>query len=151
MTILSAEWIDAEKTGIRCIVEGRPLAQVLAVSVPGDASTVADQWRGLLPEVTTPPEPVPAIISDRQFFQALAMAGVITQDEALEAAGPGVIPAALDALLSGFPADEAFYGRMLLRGATMFDRYHPMTLALATGMNWSQQQVDDLWRTAAAL
>ena len=38
---------------------------------------------------------VPAIISDRQFYQNLAVRGVITQAEALAAVGPGTIPPAM--------------------------------------------------------
>jgi hypothetical protein len=102
--------------------------------------------RAALPHVYGPNE-----ISDRQFFQALAMAGEITEAEALEAVGPGVIPAALSQLIDGLPGEQAFAARMLLRGATVFKRDHPMVAVLAQGMAWTNEQLDDLWQTASTL
>ena len=41
--------------------------------------------------------------------------------------------------------------QLLVSGATTFDRNHPMTAALAAGMDWSSAQVNDLWSLAAQL
>ena len=43
----------------------------------------------------SPTAPVPDIISDRQFFQQLAILGLINEAEALAAVGPGTMPATL--------------------------------------------------------
>lgn len=97
------------------------------------------------------PDPVPEVISDRQFFHALAVLGMITEAEALAAVKTGDPPAAMDAFLSALPDDQEFGARMLLEGATTFQRSHPLTLAFAAGMNMTAEQTDDLWRLAASL
>lgn len=142
--------------------------QVLTVGAPFEADGIAhaanwaDVWSGDdfarfgvtvhdLPDPPAPPAPFPRIISDRQFFQQLAIAGLITQDEALAAVGPGTIPATLAQLVNGLPATLQFEARMLLTGATQFDRKHPMVNALMMSFGWSDAQTDDLWRAAAAL
>lgn len=100
-----------------------------------------------------PPDPIPpSVISDRQFFQQLAIAGVITKDEALAAVMTGTIPAALQALIEGFEDEDAkFAAKMLVSGAVIFERSHPMTAALAAGMQWEAAQVDALWLAASQL
>ncbi|MET4190672.1 MULTISPECIES: hypothetical protein [unclassified Bradyrhizobium] len=98
-----------------------------------------------------PPAPVPGSISDRQFFQQLAISGIITQAEALAAVKTGEVPAALQALVSGMPTADQFNAQMILSGATTFLRDHPMTVAIGMGYGWSSGQVDDFFRAAAAL
>jgi hypothetical protein len=98
-----------------------------------------------------PVSPVPALISDRQFFQQLAVQGVITQDEALAAVKTGSIPAALQTLINGLPADQQFAATMLIAGATAFERYHPLTTAIGQAYGWSADQIDALFRAAAVL
>lgn len=105
-------------------------------------------------EFTAPapdPEPVPESISDRQFFHALALLGMITEAEALQAVKTGDPPAAMNTFIAALPTDQQFGARMLLEGATTFQRSHPLTTAFAAGMNMSAEQTDDLWRMAASL
>ncbi len=99
----------------------------------------------------TPPAPVPEEISDRQFFQALAMAGLITKPEAIDAVAVGAVPAAMEAFFAGMSDDEEFAARMLLQGATKFERHHPLVEAFGAMNGMTPAQVDDLWRTAAAM
>ena len=97
-------------------------------------------------------EPVPQSISDRQFAHVLALQGLISQDEALAWVKTGDVPAALQALVDKIPDPTIkFSAQMLLAGATVFERDHPMTAKLAAGLGMSSEQVDDLWRAAAAL
>lgn len=98
------------------------------------------------------PEAVPSAVSDRQFAQALAEIGVITREEALAFVKRGEVPAALKDAINGI-ADEAerFAADMQVSGATIFERAHPSTLALAHALDWSAAQMDDLWRRAAVL
>lgn len=100
---------------------------------------------------TTVVQPVPASISDRQFFEALARNGEITQDEALEAVGTGTLPAKMAALVAKMPADKQFGAKMRLRGAQTFERSDPTTETIRQLYGWSHAQVDDLWRQAATL
>lgn len=55
--------------------------------------------------------PTPQTISDRQFFQQLAVQGIITQDQAL-ASNAAVIPPPLLKIIDGMPADRQFAAKM---------------------------------------
>ncbi|MDQ2084762.1 hypothetical protein RA307_31675 [Xanthobacteraceae bacterium Astr-EGSB] len=90
-------------------------------------------------------------ISDRQFFQQLAAEGLISQAEALAAVKTGDIPAAMQTLIDGLPEGERFAAQMLIAGATVFRRSHPLTYALGVGFGMAPAEVDRLWAAAAAL
>jgi len=98
------------------------------------------------------PEAVPTrIISDRQFFQQLALAGFIERSEALAAVKTGEIPQALSGLLDNLPVDARFNAEMLLSGATQFDRYHPLVAQIAAAQGMTDADVDQFWLAASAL
>lgn len=97
------------------------------------------------------PDPVPHVISDRQFFQQLAAVGIITAEEALAAVGPGEIPAAMLTMVAALPEADQFPARMLLTGATQFDRSHPLVPMFGAAFGWTGAQVDAFWTAAAAL
>lgn len=99
---------------------------------------------------TIPPQ-VPASISDRQFFQQLAVQGIISEQEAENAVATGTIPAAMIALIDLLPPEAQFPARMLLKGATVFERHHTMTATIAILYGWTEGETDDLFREAAAL
>lgn len=94
--------------------------------------------------------PVPEI-SDRQFFQALAIHGAITEAEALDAVGPGIIPPAMEALIDQLPEEQRFAARMLIRGATRYERQHPIADLIRGLYGWSVEDADKFWRFAATL
>jgi hypothetical protein len=93
----------------------------------------------------------PVSVSDRQFFQALAQAGSITPDEALAAVMTGTLPARIEAAVKSLPAEQQFAARMLLSGATTFERGHPMVAQLGAALDYDDVALDALWRAAAAL
>lgn len=126
------------------LVEETTIAYEIGGTFVGDVYTPA-------PAPPLPPPPVPASISDRQFFQQLAMQGVITPDEALAAVRTGVLPAALQQLISTMPTDKQFGATMMMAGATVFERDHPLTIAMGTAYGWTATQIDALWRAAAEL
>lgn len=100
------------------------------------------------------PDPVyvPLIISDRQFFQQAAVAGIITQAEALAAVQTGTIPAMLQMIIDELPdANQRFAATMLLAGATQFERNHPLTVEVGTHLGLTTAQVDDFFIAAAQL
>lgn len=98
------------------------------------------------------PPPVPETISDRQFFQALANLGIITEAEAIAAVATGTLPALLDGLVEAIPDPAArFDARMKLCGAVEFSRSQPLVAALGSSFGWSPDQIDDLWRAAGSL
>ena len=94
---------------------------------------------------------VPQTISDRQFFQQLAIAGVISQEEALAAVKTGDIPAALSGFIAALDDAARFNAEMLLSGATVFQRNHPLTNAVAMAQGMTADQVDEFFRQAAKL
>lgn len=102
----------------------------------------------VLPEA----DPVPVDeVSDRQFFQALVVRGDITEAEALDAVGPGIIPPAMDGLIDQLPQDQHFAARMLIRGATRYERQHPIADLIRVLYGWTAGEADDFWRFAATL
>lgn len=94
---------------------------------------------------------VPMEISDRQFFQQLAIMNVITQADALAAVKTGTLPAPLQALINGLPADEQFGATMILSGATTYYRNNPLTIAFGTAYGWTSAQIDAFFTAAALL
>lgn len=129
----------------------QPPEHLDAVLAP-DEIAIGWRWDGSewLPPVP-PPLPVPEVISDRQFFQQLAIMNVITQDEAVAAVATGTIPPAMATLIDALPADEQFDARMKLCGAVEFHRSEPLVETLGGAIGWTDEQIDDLWRAAAQL
>lgn len=100
----------------------------------------------------TPPVSIPQQISDRQFFQQAAIAGVITELEALAAVQTGTIPSVLQAIVDAIPdANQKFAATMLLAGATVFERNHVLTEAVGMGLGWTSGQIDQFFISAAQL
>ena len=114
-----------------------------------------DEWlvRGGVPDLYMPPSPpVPQSISDRQFFQQLAVQGTISQDEALSAVKVGHIPAPLQSIVDAIvDPSRAFAAQMLLSGATTFLRDHPLTIAIGAAQGMTPVQIDAFFQDAAAL
>jgi hypothetical protein len=102
-------------------------------------------------DVPDPAQEVPDIISDRQFFQALAMSGTITTDEALAAVKTGTLPAKMQTALDAMAPSDRFNAEMMLSGATQFQRSNPMTNSMMQVMGWDAKSTDDLWRYASTL
>lgn len=99
----------------------------------------------------TLPPPVPSSISDRQFFQQLAVMKLITEQEAEDAVAAGTIPTSLAALVELLPEQARHGARMLLKGATVFERRHEMTDTIAWMYGFDAAAVDQLFRDASAL
>ena len=109
-----------------------------------DDATLAQY--GVTKVVTTD---VPQVISDRQFFQLLANRGIITAEEALAAVGPGIIPAQLEIFVGLLPEQDRFAARMVLSGATEFDRTHPLVQVFGHLFSWTPQDIDDFCTEAS--
>ncbi|GJD63320.1 hypothetical protein [Methylobacterium frigidaeris] len=131
------------------MAEARDVAAAARDAAEAERDALAAQLAALQ-AAPAPAAPLPAV-SDRQFFQALAQAGAITPDEALAAVMTGVLPARIEAAVAGLPAAERFAARMLLSGATAFERGHPMVAQLGAALGSDAAELDALWRQAAAL
>lgn len=105
------------------------------------------------------PEPADALvrptladISDRQFYQQAAIAGMITKEDALAAVRTGFIPAPLQAVVDTIAgADQKFLAEMLLSGATIYKREHPLTDAIGAAFSMTPDDVDAFFIEAAKL
>lgn len=126
-------------------VGGRTAAEA---ALAGRDETIA-ALEARIAELTAPPASI--IVSDRQFFQALAMGGKITEAEAEAAVATGTIPADMAALVDQLPADQQFTARMLLKGATTFRSDHPLADMLAGLYGLNEEQKLDLFRVASQL
>jgi hypothetical protein len=93
---------------------------------------------------------VPTTISDRQFVQQLAAESIITEDQAL-ASNAAVIPAPLLEIIDAMPADQQFGVKMLVSGATTFERTNPVTIAIGSAYGMTSGQIDAFFTAAAAL
>lgn len=102
-----------------------------------------------LPALPPPPAVVPPI-AKRQFYQQLAVDGLITEDEAL-AATEGVLPPTLNTAIATFPADQQFGAKMYFKGSQVFERGNAYIVALAGYFGWSAEQTDAFFVRAAAL
>jgi len=96
-------------------------------------------------------EPVPSTISDRQFFEQLANIGKISEEDALAAVSIGAIPPAISTFVDALPPAERFKALMLLKGATTFERNHPVVPIFGLFFNMTSEEVDQLWRDASVL
>ncbi len=132
---------------------GRDAAAAEAAALRRERDALAAERDGLVAQLAAREAAAQALpaISDRQFFQAPAQAGAITADEALAAVMTGRLPAAIEAAVSALPAAERFAARMLLSGATAFERGHPMVARLGAAIGYDAAALDALWHQAAAL
>ena len=94
---------------------------------------------------------VPQTITDRQFFQAAAVQGLITEAQALAMMQTGVIPPALATAISTLPAGQQFAAQMEVVGCRTFLRADPFVIGLSTAMGQTSAQVDALFTLAASL
>lgn len=93
----------------------------------------------------------PQIISDRQFFQQLAVDGDITQDEALAAVTTGELPKKLSDVIAKLPTESQFAARMLASGATQFERTNSMVAVLGKALGKDAAALDAVWLNASKL
>lgn len=106
------------------------------------------EWVDVGPAV----EPVPQAVSRRQFYQGLAVAQFITNQEALDAIRMVSLPAAIQAMVDGMEDEDAkFEASSLLYGAGEFRRDHPLVMVFAAVQEMSEEDVDDFWRVCDTL
>lgn len=115
------------------------------VAQPTDAQLEAVDTDAIKAALLTPQS-----ITDRQFFQQLAVQSIITEDEALQA-NAAVIPSELLTLIGTLPTDQQFAAKMKISGATTFLRNDPLTIAIGTAYGWTSAQIDAFFVAAAEL
>ena len=96
----------------------------------------------------------PASISDRQFFEALSDLGHIPYSEALAAVQTGAIPTDMEdflQLMASFDEAGAQKARLLLAGATTFERDNYLVPVFGSMYGMTEEQIDALWRYGVTL
>lgn len=100
-------------------------------------------------------EPTPMInmpITDRQFWQQAAIAGLITQDEALEATKTGFIPEPISSWIDSIENDaERFSAEMFFAGATMLARHDPRIIKAGELFGLTPDDLDAFFTAARTL
>ena len=160
---IEPRWANAEHTKIDCNIifphiGPDPIRYTASQSDPGwehsEAifETLAGGTLGVPVAAYIPPSlPVPTSISDRQFAHELRAREIITQLEAVAFVARGEIPSALAALVAALPSQrERDDAELLIAGATVFERAHPLTQSIASGFGWTSEDTDDFFRDAAA-
>ena len=97
------------------------------------------------------PRPVPDSISDRQFWQACAKLGYITEDEAFAAVTVGAIPAVITAAISTLPSAQRFDVKMAVAGSNTFHLSNPATPVLMALMQKQPSDAQAIWRLGSSL
>jgi hypothetical protein len=92
------------------------------------------------------PVTVPPVAAKAQFYMALKAAGVLTENQAIQAMN-GNLPNVIDGMIDLLPAAQRFRAKMFFRSELIWRR-DPLIAALqaATGRN-----MDDLFRQAESL
>lgn len=152
--------IDTENRTVINVVE---YAEIPSNPPPGfEAGVIAIQhdrvgtdwdWDGTtLIEPATPivETLVPQSISDRQFFQQLAIDGIITEEQAL-ASNAAVIPPPLLAIIEQLPTEQQFDAKMKVSGATTFLRDDPLTVGIGGAYGMLSEQIDAFFMAASRL
>lgn len=116
-----------------------------------DTAQIGWSWNGsafIAPIEPSPPVIVPTQISTRQFLIAAAIAGIITQQEAVDAAMTGAVPAAIEAVFGALPNEEQFAARITWAKMTVIPRDDHLVRVVATSLNMTEQQMDDFFISA---
>lgn len=144
--------LDTEGNVINRVVADKDWTSPEGISIPDDNYAIGGKY---LDGVYTPPvyEGTPQIvksISDRQFFQQLSVLGIITEEQAL-ASNAAVIPPPLMSIIETLPQDQQFSAKMIVSGATVYERNHPLVEAIGAAYGWTSQQIDNFFSEASKL
>jgi hypothetical protein len=148
-TIVSAAFANPEHTSAVIVTEEAGSVAISEVDTP-------DDWADMLawgdPTVFELPLLVPEVISDRQFFQQLALDNFITHQEALDAVQTGAIPSVMEGFVNSIqdPVTQ-FNVRMVLSGATEFQRNHPLVDAISGYIGFDSDWIDQFFIRAYQL
>lgn len=132
-TILSAQYANADQSA--AVLQTQEAGAVLA-----SEHDTPDLWQQMLAEVTpadyVAPSLVPQSVTKRQAVQALILAGL--DDD-------------VDALLASMPGVPGKLARAEWRESNTVERDRPLVAQLGAQLGLTAQQLDDLFTQAAAL
>lgn len=124
--------------------------------IPDDPNNI--DWRayhawfaaGNTPNPAPTVSTIPSTVSRRQFFQAAAVLGLVTESDA-ELALTGAIPASLATAVQSLPTSAQFGARMEVIGAQTFVRSDPMVSTIGSLMGMTPAQIDSLFTLGSTL
>ncbi len=128
-----------------------PTGQSLQFS---DEAQIGWSWNG---SVFTPPiEPpapvvVPYDITTRQFLIAAALGGIITQQEAIDAATTGAVPAAIQVVFDQLPEEQAFAAQITWAKMTTIPRVDPLVEAVGAMFGMTDEELDQFFIDASQI
>jgi len=96
-------------------------------------------------------KPIPIGLTQRQFHQELAVRGLITEQEALDAVKIGTVPAEIQAFIDTLPTEEQFAAKMKFAAEPTVSRYDSVIEQFGKYQGWTTAELNDFWRSAAAL
>lgn len=117
-----------------------------------DSAQIGWFWNGSVfsPPVSPPPAPtVPDVITKRQFIIAAWRAGIITQQEALQASN--TVPTAIEAAFSSLPTDVAIAARITWSNMTIIPRNDSLMEGVAASLNMTSEEIDQFFINAGAI
>lgn len=92
------------------------------------------------------------IVSDRQFYQGLALRDFCTPEEALDAVRIGVLPEGLRKFVDAIPeAQDRWAAEMLLSGAKEFRRDHAFVAQVGAWVGLDAAALDAFWSHCSTL
>lgn len=96
---------------------------------------------------SAPPGPVPLVITARQFFIQLVIAGIATEEQAVAR----TIPALINTALNSLPPEQALAARITWAQMTEIPRDDPLFLLVGPVLEMSEADIDDFFRAAGAI
>lgn len=116
------------------------LGEVIGQMDLPESTSEADWEKALAPYAAPPPEPVPEPIPDvtpRQIRQALVMAGVSLQQ--------------IEDAINSLDEPVRSLARIEWEYSTAFQRNRPLVTQVGAMLGWTDEQLNDLWKTAGKL
>jgi hypothetical protein len=140
--------IQCDIRGVQSIVpldlENSDCAAIMAL-VAADELSIDD---AALPPATSP---ALIILTNRQLFIALALAGFISEAEALAAARMGTVPAAIEAVFTELPSQDAFAARVTWATMREIPRNHSLITAMIGAGLATGEDVDGIFTLGASI
>ena len=140
---------------VTCEVEHDLYGWIPFTARDGDAESqgIWDSFQGTsLPDADPDPVPVPQSVTDIQFALASVTLGLMTAQEAEDWVGAGVLPAAVNAALAGVQDPQTLAAiRIRIRGARVIERNNSVIDLLRVSLGLTEEQVDAIFVSAAAL
>jgi|SRR5262245_6682945 len=93
----------------------------------------------------------PLEISDRQYFQQLAIENVITQNQAIDAVAGKSIPPSMAQYIQKLLPDQQFDAQMLFGGAILVRRDNSYVDGYRDFMGWTPEYMDQVFQRAAQI